>query len=264
MLVHTMFIGGFIACGALDKSDTAESETDTAAPEETSSPEDTGGDDSGSSDSSEPEETGDIPDNPQDTGNNDVNNSEEPPLGECTINSMVAHIESFYGQEGSEQFFQSFIWEMSEDENGILAVFAGYKTAAEVDVCSMVSSGQLPEYPQVIIRARPTLSELPQTLNVGLPDIHENVGATVFFGDPTLGDGGKNLLVTAGTLTINSIISEEKAFVSEALFAELSEEGEGGWNDLTVVDGYIRADQGSGVIACYCEGLDLFYSTLND
>ena len=47
-------------------------------------------------------------------------------------------------------------------------------------------------------------------------------------------------------------------------FAELSEEGEGGWNDLTVIDGYIRAENGTDVIACYCEGLDLFYSTLNN
>ena len=261
-MISTMFLY-FLACGA-KSSDTSTEDTssiDTAQQDtgETTEPssEDTGSTDTGdTSDTEEPPDSGDTSDqNPlDDTGNNEVNNSETPPTTECTTNSVIANIDSVYE---SEQSFASFYWTMANDENGLKVIFAGYKASADVDICATLQN-DYPEYPQVVVTARPTLSELPQQLNVGLWDITTNAGAQGYLGDPAL---QRIFWVTEGSITINSVIENEKASISELQLAQLGEDvnGAGDWENLAETTGYIRLEEGSSITACYCAGLANIY-----
>jgi|GEM_PF-4907302 len=210
--------------------------------------------------SSEPgsEDTGDQ--NPLDNeGNNETNNSADPPTGECTSNSVVANIESAYE---TEQFFQSFYWDWTTDEDGLMVVFAGYKASSDVDICSSIngSLSEPPEYPQVVVMARPTLSELPSELAVGIWGSSQNTSAMGFMGDPDL---GRKFWVTEGSLTINSIIEGEKSSLTAFQLAGLGEEVvEGDLSNLTTIPGYVQADTGVEVVSCWCSGLADFYLTL--
>ena len=265
-MISTMFLYLF-ACGA-KSSDTSATDTaqDTAENTEPSS-EDTGSEDTGSTDTGstdtgstdtgeEPPDSGDTSDqNPlDDTGNNEENNSETPPTEECTANSVVANIDSVYE---NEQSFASFYWTMANDDNGLKVIFAGYKVSADVNICDTLQN-DYPEYPQVVLTARPTLSELPQQLNVGLWDITVNAGAQGYLGDPAL---QRIFWVTEGTITINSVIENEKASISELQLAQLGEDlnGAGDWENLAETTGYINLTEGSSITACYCAGLANVY-----
>ena len=253
----------FLGCGSKN-SDTSSPETaiieasseDTSSPEASSedtgtveNPDDTGDQDSGDTSDQIPRE---------DTGTNDINNSEAPPTGSCSSNSVIANIDSVYGAEGSEQLLSSFYWTTTSDENGLKVIFAGYKASADVDVCNTLSAGDYPPYPQVVVTARPTLSELPQQLSVGLWDIDTNAGAQTFFGDPEL---QRIFWVTEGSVTINSIIENEKALLSELQLAQLGEDinGAGDWENLETTEGYVQASEGTSITACYCAGLTEIY-----
>ena len=262
------FLLGFIACGT--KSTDTASSTDTGSTSEPSSaqpssepsgqpssePSSQPSSEPSSQPSSEPssQDTGDM-DHQDDTGNNEENNSEPPPTGSCTENSVVANIEAAYE---TEQFFPSFYWDMSSDDNGLVVVFAGFKASSDVDVCSTLSTNQPPEFPQVVVMARPTLSELPQELAVGLWGISENASAQGFMGDPAL---DRKFWVTEGSLTVNSIIEGESSYISTLQLAELGEEAiDGDWSSIETVPGYVQSGaEGSGVISCYCDGLADFY-----
>ena len=146
---------------------------------------------------------------------------------------------------------------MTSDENGLKVIFAGYKASADVDICGTLQN-DYPPYAQVVVTARPTLSSLPQQLNIGLWDIDTNAGAQAFMGDPNL---QRIFWVTEGTVTINSIIENEKALISELQIAQIGEDlnGAGDWENLQTTTGYIQASEGSSIVACYCAGLANIY-----
>lgn len=262
-----LFLLGFIACGA--KSTDTASSSDTGSTSEPSSaqpssePSGQPSSDPSGEPSSEPsnqpssepgsEDTGDM-NHQDDTGSNEENNSEAPPTGSCTENSVVANIEAAYE---TEQFFPSFYWDMGSDDNGLVVVFAGFKASADVDVCATLTN-EPPMFPQVVVMARPTLSELPQELATGLWGISENASAQAFLGDPEL---DRKFWVTEGSLTINSIIEGDKSYISTLQLAQLGEETvDGDWNSIETVPGYVQSgSEGSGVISCYCDGLADFY-----
>lgn len=263
-----LFFLGLLACGS-KSSDTSTDTTDTGSTSEPSSaqpssepsgqpssePSSQPSSEPSSQPSSEPssQDTGDM-DHQDDTGSDEVNNSETPPTGSCTENSVVANIEAAYE---TEQFFPSFYWDMSSDENGLVVVFAGYKASGDVDICSTLTTRQPPNFPQVVVMARPTLSELPQELATGLWGVSENASAQAFMGDPEL---DRKFWVTEGSLTINSIIEGESSYISTLQLAEIGEETvDGDWNSIETVPGYINSGEGTGVISCYCDGLADFY-----
>ena len=270
-----LFLWGLVACGE-KATDTSTTDTGTTSEPSSAQPSNEPAGEPSSQPSNEPssqpsnepsnqpssepgsEDTGDQ--NPlDDEGNNETNNSEDPPTGECTLNNVVANIESAYE---TEQFFSSFYWDWTMSDGELMVVFAGYKASSDVDICSDItgSLSEPPAYPQVVVMARPTLSQLPSDLSVGIWGSSQNTSAMGFMGDPEL---GRKFWVTEGTISISSIIEGEKANMTSFQLAELGEEVvEGDLSNLTTVPGYVQADAGVEVISCWCSGLADFYLTL--
>jgi hypothetical protein len=260
-----MLLLSFIACGD-KKSDTA-STTDTANTqnEPSSSPtsepsngqptsEPSSGQPSSepsSSPTSEPstDDTGTVVD-----GNNETNNSETPPTGACTENSVVANIEAAYD---TEQFFPTFLWDWQVDQDGLLAYFVGYKVPAEIDICSIVQNAlDIPPYPQVLLMVRPMLSELPSEYSIGIWGESETASAMAILGDPTI---DRNFWTTEGFVGISSIIEGEKSRITGLSLAALVEDTDSGFSPVA---GYVTADTATEVVSCWCDGLASFYSLM--
>lgn len=251
-----MFLVSLLACGEKkDNSSTTDTDNTQNEPSSTQPASEPSSGQPASEPSSSPtsepstDDTGSVVD-----GNNETNNSETPPTGVCTENSVVANLEAAYD---TEQFFPTFLWDWKVDQEGLMAYFVGYKVPAEIDICNIVQNAlDLPPYPQVLLMVRPMLSELPSDFSIGIWGESENASGMAILGDPII---DRNFWTTEGFVGISSIIEGEKSRITGLSLASLVEDTDSGFSPVA---GYVTADSTTEVVSCWCDGLADFYSLM--
>ena len=251
MILSQFLFSTLIACG--EKSNDTQSTEDTGSTQDTgevvdtSSPIDTGTEPTDTGE--EPTDSGEIPNETWDG----QNNSEPAPEGSCMENSLqILTPNDSYN-------ITSFIWEMEIAEEGPRVFLAGYNSGT-VDVCGGLDTDDPLNYAQINVTANPNLSDLPQTIGLGVFDYSQNIsGQVTFLTAPA--SGVPDIFVSlAGEAKLNSFIEEEKALMSELRVGQMGVEKED-FSGYDPVD--VQFSNGTNIIACHCEGLIEYYNGLD-
>ena len=270
MYILSLLLTSFLACGSkTNDSASSEDTSSTSNTEDTGSSDtgssdtgssDTGSSDTGSSDTGSSEDTGstedtsdsgDTRDAPDDTGEAGVNSSETPPTGSCYENNVSLQ----YGD--NTYSLGAFWWDMSEDADGVRVLFVGFNSG-DVDVCSGLVNMSPMQYAQGIFEFTPILSELPQTVGLGIFDVDTNVsGSLLFVPDPTA-ESPDLIYSREGEAVINSVILGENGLLTEINIGQMDLDTSGGAHtSFETLD--VQLSGGESIIGCYCDGLKDFY-----
>jgi len=269
MILSTFLFSALIACG--EKTNDTASTTDTGATEDTgdtNNPQDTGDTNNpqDTGDTNNPQDTGDT-NNPQDTGDtgipndngNGENNSETPPDGSCLDNTVQM-------QTAEETYIlKYFIWDMEVGDEGPVIFVAGYNSGT-VEVCNGLATGDPLNYAQVNLTMTPNLSQLPQTIGLGVMDVTENIAGELMFLEETgflsnPEDPSSTFYISLeGGATINSFIEGEKSLISDLQVGQMGVLSSD-FTDFDEID--VQLQNGTNVISCYCSGLIDYYRSLD-
>lgn len=260
MHTSTILLLSMFACGQKD-SDTSSpdaSETqESQDTDETQESQDTG--DTQDDETQEPQDTDDVPESqdtddadntdeeeengPENTGEEGVNTSEAPPTGSCLENT--ASIQT----EDTTYNFSTFYWDFDETEGETKILVTGHQVGLDVDVCATQSFF---DYAQINLTVTPILSELPQTVALGINDYHQNVSGTMVF----VQEVSTPVMYPSleGETTLNSFIEGEKSKISELNIGSMGYDLSGGdMNNFEEMS--YQFSGGFDIIGCWCPGM---------
>lgn len=258
MHTSTILLLSMFACGQKesDTSSTDASETqESQDTDETQEAQDTG--ETQDDETQEPQDTDDAPESedtdgadeeeegtgPENAGEEGVNTSEAPPTGSCLENT--ASIQT----EDTTYNFSTFYWDFDETEGETKILVTGHQVGLDVDVCATQSFF---DYAQINLTVTPILSELPQTVALGINDYHQNVSGTMVF----VQEVSTPVMYPSleGETTLNSFIEGEKSKISELNIGSMGYDLSGGdMNNFEEVS--YQFSGGFDIIGCWCPGM---------
>ena len=242
----TLMLFSLLACGQKDSDTSSPDESETQEPQDTS---DTQNVDETQDTEEVPssQETGDTDSEtvPDRAGEEGVNSSESPPTGSCRENSASI-------QTGDTTYnFSTFYWDFDETGESTKIFFTGYQVGMEVDICETQSFF---DYAQVNLIVTPILSELPQTVALGVNDYHQNVSGTMVFVEDVSSPTPVMYPSLEGETTLNSFIEGEKSKISELNIGSLGYDLSGGEMSSFEEVNY-QFSGGFDLIGCWCPGM---------
>ena len=180
---------------------------------------------------------------PDDVGEEGVNTSENPPTGSCQENTATIQTED------TTYNFSAFYWDFDETEEATRILMTGYQVGPDVDVCATRSFF---DYSQINITVTPILSQLPQTVALGVNDYHQNVSGTMIFVE----DVNTRVMYSSleGETTLNSFLEGEKSKISELNVGSLGYDSSGGGMSSFEEMNY-QFFGGLNLVGCWCPGM---------